>query len=143
MADEERDEGFEEEATNADLIAQLTQSAQARAKDVEGMLASSNIAGALARSLEDPPCDAKSDDTPKNLSAEAVARVLAQVKEPEIKKYLGGLDAAQRDLLMKYVYRALRLNLNAGHMFKWHAEIVAVAGVGCIVRAMADRKSVA
>jgi hypothetical protein len=40
MADEERDEGFEEEATNADLIAQLTQSAQARAKDVEGMLAS-------------------------------------------------------------------------------------------------------
>jgi hypothetical protein len=43
---------------------------------------------------------------------------------------------------MKYVYRGLANNNNSGHLFKWHSAILEKCGVGVIVRAIAERKSV-
>ena len=43
---------------------------------------------------------------------------------------------------MKYVYRALQEGAYCGPMLKWHAHVVEVAGLGPIVRAQTDRKTV-
>jgi len=45
------------------------------------------------------------------------------------------------DILMKYVFRGLAEADSCGVLLKWHGVLADVAGLGCIVRAMTDRKT--
>jgi hypothetical protein len=42
---------------------------------------------------------------------------------------------------MKYVFRGLAEAESCAALLKWHGALVDVAGLGCIVRAMTDRKT--
>jgi hypothetical protein len=43
--------------------------------------------------------------------------------------------------LMKYLYRGLRTPENSATLLKFHAMLLEKAGMGCIVRAIVDRKT--
>lgn len=46
------------------------------------------------------------------------------------------------DVLIKYIYRLLGQHSNAQSMLKWHERVVSKVGLGALVRALADRKTV-
>ncbi len=73
-----------------------------------------------------------------------MARALNAVpeKDAEIKKVVDSLEPELEDHLMKYIYRILGEASSCGAMLKWHKVLMAKSGLGCIVRAITDRKSV-
>jgi|TARA_B100000795_G_scaffold189907_1_gene144616 actin related protein 2/3 complex, subunit 5 len=63
-------------------------------------------------------------------------------KDAEIKKVVDALEPELEDHLMKYIYRILGDAESCGAMLKWHKVLFTKSGLGCIVRAITDRKSV-
>jgi actin related protein 2/3 complex subunit 5 len=75
-------------------------------------------------------------------SYQVVSKAIQACKDDEIKAIVAGLDSDSHDHLMKYIYKGLAFGDNSGSLLKWHAATHAQAGVGCIVRAITDRKTV-
>lgn len=102
--------------------------------------------GALAASLENPPVLAKTPDVKKQAAAVVAQVMCAQgLKDNEIDAMVAKLNETQADLLMKYIYRCLEHNevvANGVPLFKWHKAVKDKAGIGCIVRALVERKTV-
>ena len=63
-------------------------------------------------------------------------------KDTEMPTIIDALDQDARDALMKYLYKGLGVADNSGQLLKWHAQLTSKAGLGCIVRALTDRKTV-
>ena len=120
---------------------------------------------ALLASLENPPYNAKNDlkvcQSPPtcfqffflpnlpNLKQKKSANVVAQVltsphmKDSDIDNVVGKLKDDQLDLLMKYIYRCLETGEhNSIPLFKWHKSVRDKAGIGSVVRALVERKTV-
>merc|ERR1711974_504641 len=134
MADEEN-WNEEQDSSTTDWGSQI----KPRESELRGMLQRSDIQGAFKASLSDPPYDCK-DQKLKDTYSEAVGDVLKEIKEAEFEKYISPLSSEEMDVLMKFIYRALALGISSGHMLKWHAALTEKAGLGCIVRVMAERK---
>jgi actin related protein 2/3 complex subunit 5 len=113
-----------------------------------------------------------SPESKQDRSADLVVSILVAVKEADIKGILDGLNDDQVDLLMKYIYRGMALAenrcvrfllhlfsspivqprsldshanplfLSSAALLKWHGAVVDKAGIGSIVRVLAERKSV-
>lgn len=96
-----------------------------------------NYAKALEVALEQPPYNGSEEV--KKKAATIVQNILV-ASEPD--KLLSSLNSESQDLLMKYIYKALEVGQNTAPLFKWHKALVDIAGTGCIVRAMVDRKNV-
>jgi len=75
-----------------------------------------------------------------------VLKALSSPPDSDMEKIVSSLystgDPTLCDNLMKYIYRGLEQARFSGVLLKWHAQVVATAGLGPIVRAMADRKTV-
>ena len=71
-----------------------------------------------------------------------VMRVLMSVKSSQMEEAVNVLDREQLDILMKYIYKGFETPSegSSGHLLAWHEKVHAVAGVGCIVRVLTDRK---
>jgi actin related protein 2/3 complex subunit 5 len=111
-----------------------------KAKKVRSMMSKDPV-GALKVALESPPVNCK-DKVAKDAAAEVVIGVLQGMREDKMAEALEQLTEDEQDVLMKYVYRGLSMPTNNGSLLKWHSKVVQKAGIGCIVRAMVDRKSV-
>jgi hypothetical protein len=70
-----------------------------------------------------------------------VDKVFGSIAESEIPALIKDLDADACDVLMKYIYRSMATN-PAPILLKMHGLLTAKSGKGCIIRAMADRKTV-
>ena len=70
--------------------------------------------------------------------------VLLSVKSAQMEEAVNALDRDQLDILMKYIYRGFETPAegSSGHLLAWHEKVHAVAGVGCIVRVLTDKKRV-
>ncbi len=68
--------------------------------------------------------------------------VIAAISDSELAGIVEGLDMESCDNLMKYVFRSMGKSNNCASMLKLHALLSEKAGIGCIVRAMTDRKTV-
>jgi len=44
--------------------------------------------------------------------------------------------------LMKYIYRGLEDGENSTALLKWHSAVAEKGGLGCIVRALAERRTI-
>jgi actin related protein 2/3 complex subunit 5 len=75
-------------------------------------------------------------------NAAVVDKVLSVISEGEISSLIQALDPEACDVLMKYVYRSMANASNCSLMLKLHNQLSEKAGLGCIVRAMAERKTV-
>jgi actin related protein 2/3 complex subunit 5 len=73
-----------------------------------------------------------------------VMRVLMSVKSSQMEEAVNSLDRDLLDILMKYIYKGFETPSegSSGHLLAWHEKVHAVAGVGCIVRVLTDKKRV-
>jgi len=133
MADEEGGGGN----NDAQLMAEIT----TRDKEVTSFLAKKQKAQALQICLQNPPLNAKSLDV-KEANAAVVEKVLATIQESEIGGLIDTLDLDACDTLMKYVYRCMGKASNCAIMLKIHSSLSEKAGMGSIVRALTERKTV-
>lgn len=75
------------------------------------------------------------------MAFDVAMQTLTSFKSSEIAGVLRGLKPGEIDTLMKYVYRGMA-HPEAEYssaLLNWHGAIVSVAGLGPIVRVMADR----
>ena len=78
-------------------------------------------------------------------TAELVGMVLKEVSESEVGGLVAPLDMELCDILMKYIYKVMGMvdkGNNYGVCLKLHALLTEKAGMGCIIRAIVDRKTV-
>lgn len=144
MADDNEPEQFEEEQQDSSNDSSIKSAIEQRDKAVSQALTGGDKFKALTAALEDPPYATK-DPTLRNQSGTVVAQVLLSAKEAEMKGLVEKLTPEQQDLLMKYIYRILEnvdKSNDSATILKWHAVLTELAGVGCIVRALSERKSV-
>mmetsp|Transcript_25013 Transcript_25013/g.42768 ORF Transcript_25013/g.42768 Transcript_25013/m.42768 type:complete len:136 (-) Transcript_25013:127-534(-) len=127
--------------SEADLLKIHQMALEERQSTVTSLLNQQKLPEALAESLRKPPTGI-TDEKVKNDSADLVGEVLLQVKDAQIKQCVENLTPEQVDTLMKYIYKGLATYNNCNTYLKWHEQVKAVGGLGCIVRCLAERKSV-
>jgi len=71
-----------------------------------------------------------------------VTSVLVAIKEADMKKNIDSLSSDDLDVLMKYIYRGLEDGENSTALLKWHSAVAEKGGLGCIVRALAERRTI-
>ncbi|KAI0763866.1 arp2/3 complex subunit [Irpex lacteus] len=116
-----------------------------RAGEVRGLLARGDVAGAIELVVTDAPYGPGVDDA-KNLNLQTLVSILNSTKATEIPSVLKALSQDAQDTLMKYLYKGMALpgwgDVSGSVLLGWHEKLTEVAGTGCIVRAMTDRKLV-
>ncbi|CAO1616313.1 unnamed protein product [Parajaminaea phylloscopi] len=124
--------------------ASAQQQAEATGTQVRGLLNKSDPAAALQLLLESPPYGGSEQEPAKETTLASLLTVLNGVKSTDIASILKNLDLNQRDTLMKWIYKGLaRPELGSGGvLLGWHEKLTEVAGTGCIVRVMTDRRRV-
>ncbi|KAF8313601.1 ARP2/3 complex 16 kDa subunit (p16-Arc) [Clavulina sp. PMI_390] len=119
--------------------------AQAKSTQVRTTLSRGDIAGALSIVLSQSPYGPDVEDA-KSLTLSTVLLILNSTKVTEIPNILRSLDMDQQDTLMKYLYKGMEAkglaDANGSVLLNWHEKLTEVAGIGCIVRVMADRRRV-
>lgn len=114
----------------------------AREKEVDGLLRTGKAVDAAKVALVNPPLASKNEAL-KEKNAALVLKCILQVgaKEADLQAFVSSLDSDSADNLMKYIYRELKRPDNSGLMLKLHQLVTEKAGMGCIVRAITDRKT--
>nr|CAI5848344.1 unnamed protein product [Callosobruchus analis] len=98
---------------------------------------------ALRTVLINAPVGVKNQQIKENALTLAL-KVILSIKTSQIDDVLSGLDSELLDTLMKYIYKGFEYPSegSSGHLLLWHEKIYNIAGVGCIVRVLADRRRV-
>lgn len=120
--------------------AEFQQSLDARQREVNNALNTGNPGRALSAALQDPPLGCKNQQI-RDASTQAVVNVLTSVKDADMQKNIDALSPTDLDTLMKYIYRGLEDGENSTSLLKWHEAVTKKGGLGCIVRALAERKA--
>jgi len=100
-----------------------------RGKEVIAEVLSNHILGCKNQSLKDR-------------NADVMMKLLTSVKDAAIKPIVLSLNEDQVDVLMKYIYRLLATGENSTILLKWHECAFEQGGLGCIVRAICERRTV-
>ncbi|PWZ01486.1 Arp2/3 complex 16 kDa subunit ARPC5 [Testicularia cyperi] len=119
---------------------QASADARAKATEVRSLIGRGDVPGALGLVLSDYPYGPNVED----------AKILNSTKSSEISNAVKALSMDQRDALMKYLYKGLELGgaggekeaVNCAVLLGWHERLTEIAGTGCIVRVMSDRRTV-
>ncbi|CEP13005.1 hypothetical protein [Parasitella parasitica] len=122
---------------------QVVSSSQTRSTDVRNLLTKGDLNNALARALEAPPYG-RQVDAAKVESTETVAEVLNRFRATDIPQVIKSLSFEQQDTLMKYLYAGMSRpeQFNPSVLLTWHEKLTEVAGNGCIVRVMTDKRTI-
>ncbi|KAF6728090.1 Actin-related protein 2/3 complex subunit 5 [Oryzias melastigma] len=101
-----------------------------------------NQNGALRAVLKNPPVNSKNQNAKERVQ-QLVVRVLCSFKGSDIEKSVSSLDKAEVDLLMKYIYKGFEKpsDNSSATLLQWHEKVLAVGGVGSIVRVLTARNS--
>ena len=143
MADEDGGGGGGADAAELAFEASAASAAAAREAAVDALLRAGKAGEAARAALGEPPFASKTAAT-KERAAATVARALAAVSargDAEALPFLDSLDGAAADALMKYLYRALARPEASGALLRMHGQLVERHGLGCVVRAIVDRKT--
>ncbi|KAJ2932720.1 hypothetical protein H1R20_g4374, partial [Candolleomyces eurysporus] len=124
---------------------EVLEEAKQRQAAVRTSLARSDIAGALSIVLENAPYGPNVEEA-KNLTLQTLLSILNSTKSTEITGVIKSLSPDAQDTLMKYLYKGMGLpgwgDISGSVLLGWHEKLTEVAGVGCIVRTMTDRRIV-
>jgi len=138
MADEDNPEEVQEVAGDEKAFENAY---KARETKVRQLQSTGKLKDALIAALENPPFGTKNEKLKRD-SADLVAGVITTVKATEIKSHVDALNDDHLDLLIKYIYKAMEVSDKSDPLLVWHATIVEKTGLGSIVRAFAERKTV-
>ncbi|ORZ12607.1 actin-related protein 2/3 complex subunit 5 [Absidia repens] len=108
---------------------QIEADTQSRTTDVRNLMTKGDLNSALLRSLESPPYG-RNVDNAKFASTQSVVELLNGFRATDIAETVKNLGNEQRDILMKYLYAGMAI-----------PELTEVAGTGCIVRVMTDKRT--
>ncbi|BGP43151.1 arp2/3 complex subunit [Rhodotorula kratochvilovae] len=129
--------------------AQALADAQTKDRTVRGLLQRGDVAAALKEVTREGewPYGEDSDHEVAQAKAAALQTVLAilnSTRSTDIPALVQALDPAEQVTLMKYLYKAMEnLGDTSGNVvLGWHEKLTEVAGIGCIVRVMSDRRRV-
>jgi len=124
---------------------QVLNDAKQKATAVRSALSKGDTVGALTLILEDPPCGPGVDEA-KNLNLQTLVSILNSTKSAEVPNVLKSLSPDAQDTLMKYLYKGMAMpgwgDLSGSVLLVWHEKLTEIAGTGCIVRVMTDRRTV-
>ncbi|KAJ3090063.1 hypothetical protein HK102_004773 [Quaeritorhiza haematococci] len=137
------EDGFVEEDGQGISLPELESYVNARAQEVRAYLSRGDVTTAVAKALENPPVG--KDAAPlKDRNTQTVMEALQAVKTVEIPQIVKALDTTRLDMLMKYIYRGMASPelYSSAVLLAWHEKVTEVAGLGCIVRVLTDRKTV-
>ncbi|KAF8882808.1 actin-related protein ARPC5 [Infundibulicybe gibba] len=125
--------------------AQVLDDARQRQAAVRSSLARNDIVGALSTILENAPYGPNVDEA-KNLTLQTLLTILNTTKSTEIPAVVKSLSQDAQDTLMKYLYKGMAMpgwgDVSGSVLLGWHEKLTEVAGTGCIVRTMTDRRIV-
>ncbi|GAA6008433.1 hypothetical protein JCM11491_004475 [Sporobolomyces phaffii] len=128
---------------------QILSDTQQKDRTVRQLLQSSNVEGALKECLRDGewPYGEDSDreiKQAKGIALSLILSVLNSSRSTDIPNLVATLSSSEQVTLMKYLYKAMEnLGDSSGNaVLGWHEKLVEVAGIGCIVRVMTDRRRV-
>ncbi|UZJ53039.1 hypothetical protein CBS101457_002359 [Exobasidium rhododendri] len=136
---------LEEELIDVDKRSpvELAGVAKQKANDVRGLIGRGDSRGALALILESPPYGPLNADA-KNTTLMSLLDIINSTKSSDIPSLVKSLSLDEQDMLMKYLYKGLSSpDLGASAvLLGWHEKLTEVAGTGCIMRVLTDRKRV-
>ncbi|EJD05246.1 actin-related protein ARPC5 [Fomitiporia mediterranea MF3/22] len=138
---------LEEELYDADPRdpAQVLADTRAKAATVRSALARGDVAGALNIVLEGAPYGPNVEEA-KNTNLQTLLSILGSTKATEIPGILKSLPQDSQDTLMKYLYKGMAMpgwgDVSGSVLLGWHEKLTEIAGAGCIVRVMTDRRTV-
>ncbi|KAG0311713.1 hypothetical protein BGZ97_011679 [Linnemannia gamsii] len=114
-----------------------------RAQEVRSLLQRGNTSGALTTALQNPPYGAPYHAA-KARNTQTVMEAVISVKVVDMAQVAKGLSPEEQDVLMKYLYAGMAApeQYNSGHLLSFHEKLTEVAGQGCIVRVITDRRTV-
>jgi len=138
---DEDNQPVDQPTTDGKSEAEFKSEVQAREKEVTRLLNAGKGLDALPLVLDNPPTHAKTTEI-KDQNATLVLNVLTQIKEKDVEASVNALNADQLDVLMKYIYRGLSSGEQAPALLKWHESVLKKSGLGTIVRALTERKTV-
>ncbi|KAG2112539.1 actin-related protein 2/3 complex subunit 5 [Suillus discolor] len=125
--------------------AQVLSDAKQKQAAVRSTLARGDIPGALGIALDSTPYGSNVEEA-KNLTLQTVVSILNSTKSSEINSVVKALSQDAQDTLMKYLYKGMGMpgwgDVSGSVLLGWHEKLTEVAGTGCIVRVMTDRRSV-
>ncbi|KAG2132018.1 actin-related protein 2/3 complex subunit 5 [Suillus bovinus] len=125
--------------------AQVLSDAKQKQAAVRSTLAKGDIPGALAIALDSIPYGPNVEEA-KNLTLQTVVSILNSTKSSEIHNVVKALTQDSQDTLMKYLYKGMGMpgwgDVSGSVLLGWHEKLTEVAGTGCIVRVMTDRRIV-
>ncbi|BFZ63748.1 arp2/3 complex subunit [Saitoella coloradoensis] len=145
-------DAYEEDVVTADDLyppnplspEQVEADVHQRAQDVRALLSRGDAASALPLILQSPPYGPAPYAQAKEIHTATVMETLNSIKGSEIAGLLKGLSMEEQDTLMKYLYKGMERPevFNSSVLLSWHEKLVEVAGSGCIVRVVTDRRTV-
>ncbi|TKY86040.1 hypothetical protein EX895_004865 [Sporisorium graminicola] len=147
------DQYDEDAISNEELVEPFPKSAEqaladakAKSTEVRSLIGRGDTAGALTLVLSDYPYGPNVEDA-KHLTLQSLLEIVNSTKSSDISSAVKSISIDQRDALMKYLYKGLELggegeSINCAVLLGWHERLTEVAGTGCIVRVMADRRRV-
>ncbi|KAF9463407.1 actin-related protein ARPC5 [Collybia nuda] len=125
--------------------AEVLDEAKQRQVAVRTSLAKSDIGGALSIVLENAPYGPNVDQA-KEVTLQTLLTILNTTKSTEIPAVIKALSQDNQDTLMKYLYKGMAMpgwgDISGSVLLGWHEKLTEVAGTGCIVRTMTDRRIV-
>ena len=130
-----------DEFSDEELIKIHSLALEERTGTVRGLLNQGKTQDALVESLRKPPLAVKNDDI-KSRSSLLVGDVLTAIKEADVNGHCNALNDDQIDILMKYIYKGLATCENSNVYLRWHEAAKAKGGLGCIIRALAEKKNI-
>ncbi|KAI0798197.1 arp2/3 complex subunit [Abortiporus biennis] len=124
---------------------QVLNDTKAKSAAVRSALSKGDTVGALSTVLDQAPYGPNVEEA-KNLNLQTLVSILNTTKATEIPGIVKALSTDAQDTLMKYLYKGMALpgwgDVSGSVLLGWHEKLTEAAGVGCIVRAMTDRRTV-
>jgi len=110
---------------------------------VRTALSRGDTAGALITVLDGAPYGPNVEEA-KSTTLQSLIMILNSTKSSDIPAIIRSLPPEAHDTLMKYLYKGMAMNseVSASVLLGWHEKLTEVAGTGCIVRVMTDRRAV-
>ncbi|KAF8654748.1 hypothetical protein AX16_003403 [Volvariella volvacea WC 439] len=125
--------------------AEALDEARQRQQAVRSSLNKSDVVGALSIVLQNPPYGPNVEEA-KEVTLQTLLTILNTTKAAEIPNVVKALSQDEQDTLMKYIYKGMAMpgwgDISGSVLLGWHEKLTEVAGTGCIVRVMTDRRLV-
>ncbi|KAG6821355.1 hypothetical protein H0H93_014152 [Arthromyces matolae] len=124
---------------------QVLEEAKQRQAAVRTSLSRNDISGALSTILDNPPYGPNVEQA-KDITLQTLLTILNTTKSTEISAVTRSLSQDAQDTLMKYLYKGMAMpgwgDISGSVLLGWHEKLTEIAGTGCIVRTMTDRRLV-